>query len=224
MRIGVDIDNVLANFDDYLLEEFLKHDKTLRNKGIINKDVYITRGMFDWTKEELSSFYKENIERIAMNLKVMEESKKYIDKLKEDGNKIFIITGRNNGDYSNPFRMTKKWLKKNRINYDKLIFTNAYENNSKTKACLKYNIDIIIEDSARICQDLVANNIKTLIMDTPYNRNSQINRVHNWEEIYNCIAKINKEKIKVILDTDTFNECDDQFALAYLLKNSHKFY
>ena len=33
MRIGVDIDNVLANFDDSLLEEFLKHDKTLRNKG-----------------------------------------------------------------------------------------------------------------------------------------------------------------------------------------------
>ena len=223
MRIGVDIDNVLANFDDYLLEEFLKHDKTLRNKGIINKDVYITRGMFDWTKEELNSFYKENIERIAMNLKVMEGAKKYIDKLKEDGNKIFIITGRNNGDYSNPFRMTKKWLKKNKINYDKLIFTNAYEDNSKTKACLKYNVDIMIEDSARICYDLVANNIKTLIMDTPYNKNSKINRVHNWKEIYNYIVKITKEKIKVILDTDTNNECDDQFALAYLLKNSKNF-
>ena len=32
-----------------------------------------------------------------------------------------------------------------------------------------------------------------------------------------------RKKINVILDTDTYNECDDQFALAYLLKNQDKF-
>ena len=32
-----------------------------------------------------------------------------------------------------------------------------------------------------------------------------------------------KEKIKVILDTDTYNECDDQFALAYMIKNQDIF-
>lgn len=30
-------------------------------------------------------------------------------------------------------------------------------------------------------------------------------------------------KVNVILDTDTYNECDDQFALAYLLKSQEKF-
>ncbi len=29
-------------------------------------------------------------------------------------------------------------------------------------------------------------------------------------------------KINIILDTDTFNECDDQFALAYMLKSQQK--
>ena len=28
--------------------------------------------------------------------------------------------------------------------------------------------------------------------------------------------------IKMILDTDTYNECDDQFALAYLLKSQEQ--
>ena len=51
MRIGVDIDNVLSNFNDELLKEFLIHDKQLRNNGIINKELYITRGMFDWSNE-----------------------------------------------------------------------------------------------------------------------------------------------------------------------------
>lgn len=82
MRIGVDIDNVLSNFNDELLKEFLNHDKELRNTGIINKDVYITRGMFDWSKEE---FYYNNIERIAKKLNVIEEAPKYIKQLREKG-------------------------------------------------------------------------------------------------------------------------------------------
>ncbi len=31
------------------------------------------------------------------------------------------------------------------------------------------------------------------------------------------------DKMNVILDTDTYNECDDQFALSYLLKSQKKF-
>ena len=43
MRIGIDIDNVISNFDDTLLKEYLEHDKELRNTGIINEKVYITK-------------------------------------------------------------------------------------------------------------------------------------------------------------------------------------
>ncbi len=34
---------------------------------------------------------------------------------------------------------------------------------------------------------------------------------------------LNNQKYNVILDTDTYNECDDQFALAYLLKSPDVF-
>ena len=61
-------------------------------------------------------------------------------------------------------------------------------------------------------------------MDKPSNRDeTEIARVHNWKEIYEFITNYKKEKVNVILDTDTYNECDDQFALAYLLKNQEKF-
>lgn len=49
MRIGIDIDNVISNFNETLLNEYLLHDKELRNFGIINKNAdYIRKGMFDW--------------------------------------------------------------------------------------------------------------------------------------------------------------------------------
>ncbi len=229
MRIGIDIDNCISNFDDILLKEYLKHDKELRNTGIINENPeYLRKGMFDWTDEEETSFYHENIEKFAKKLKPLENSSYYINKLKEDGHEVYIITGRNNGEYANPYELTVEWLNKYNIVYDNLIFTDAYDKHSKTVVCLENNIDLMIEDSTRISLDLINNGIKVYTMNTRYNQKKQtLDRVSKWEEIYERISKLNKkeanQKVNVILDTDIYNECDDQFALSYLLKSQDKF-
>ena len=229
MRIGIDIDNCISNFDDVLLKEYLKHDKELRNTGIINENPeYLRTGMFDWTEEEEKSFYNANIEEFAKKLKPVEDASDYIKKLKEDGNKIYIITGRDNGEYKNPKELTKNWLDRYGIVYDELIFTNAYDKHAKTEVCLENNIDLMIEDSTRISLDLINNGIKVYTMNTRYNKKEQtLDRVSNWKEIYERISNLAKKednkKVNIILDTDIYNECDDQFALAYLLKSQDKF-
>ena len=160
MRIGIDIDNCISNFDDTLLKEYLRHDKELRNTGIINENPeYLRKGMFDWTDEEENNFYRANIENFAKKLKPIENSSYYIKKLKEDGHEIYIITGRNNGEYTNPHELTEKWLNKYDIIYDKLILTDAYNKHAKTVVCLENNIDLMIEDSTRISLDLISNGI-----------------------------------------------------------------
>lgn len=224
MKIGIDIDNVISNFNDTLLTEYLLHDKELRNSGIINKNAdYIRKGMFDWNENEETNFYKNNIERIAKKLGVIEGAKEYIDKLHDDGHIICIITGRDNGEYTEPYNMTKKWLEDNNIYYDDLILTDAYDKHAKTKQCLEHNIDIMIDDSVSICSDCVENGITTILMDTPYNRYSNIQRVKSWKEFYRYVLNYKKDKINLILDTDTYNECDDQFALSYLIKSKDLF-
>lgn len=225
MNIGIDIDNVISNFDEELLKEYIEHDKKLRNSGIINQNAkYIRNDMFDWSKEEDETFYKENIERIAKNLKVIEGAKEYIDKLKEEGHNIYIITGRDNGDYLDPYNMTKEWLQENNIYYDKLIFTDARDKMQKSKKCIENNIEIMIDDSINICKNCVESGITTLIMDKLYNREEKnLTRVKDWKEIYEYIKNYKKEKFNVILDTDTYNECDDQFALSYMLKSQDVF-
>lgn len=224
MKIGIDIDNVISNFNDTLLTEYLLHDKELRNSGIINKNAdYIRKGMFDWNENEETNFYKNNIERIAKKLGVIEGAKEYIDKLHDDGHIICIITGRDNGEYTEPYNMTKKWLEDNNIYYDDLILTDAYDKHAKTKQCLEHNIDIMIDDSVSICSDCVENGITTILMDTPYNRYSNIQRVKSWKEFYRYVLNYKKDKINLILDTDTYNECDDQFALSYLIKSKNLF-
>ncbi len=229
MKIGIDIDNVISNFNDELLKEYLKHDKELRNTGIINKDVFIRYGMFDWTEKEESEFYKNNIERIAKKLQPLNRATETIKKLKEDGNEIIIISGRNNGEYNNPYKLTEEWLAKYNIVYDKLILTNAYNKEEKANVCKENNIDIMIEDSTQTAVNIEKIGTNVLFMNTRYNKNNEnFEKVSNWKEIYSKISKLYKkdkniDKINVILDTDTYNECDDQFALAYMLLSQNKF-
>lgn len=227
MRIGVDIDNVISTFNEELLEEYIKHNEELGYSNEINENAdYITRGMFNWAEGEVEAFYRDNIERIVNKLSVKDGAKEYIDKLKNDGHSIYIITGRDNGEHSDPYNNTKKWLDDNAIYYDKLILTNAYKNDEhgKSEKCIENNVDIMIDDSVHICRDCIDYGITTLLMDTPYNKQvNDIPRVHNWKEIYEYITEYKKEKLNVILDTDTYNECDDQFALAYMIKNQDIF-
>ncbi len=192
MRIGIDIDNCISNFDDKLLEEYLKHDKELRNTGIINENPkYIRFGMFDWTDEEERSFYESNIEILARNLEPIKDSVYYIKKLKEDGNEIYIITGRNNGEYKNPKELTIEWLDKHEVYYDKLIFTDAFDKHEKTVVCLENNVDLMIEDSIETSLDLRENGIKVFTMNTRYNKSDEtLDRVSNWKEIYEKICKL----------------------------------
>lgn len=191
MKIGIDIDNVISNFNEEILKEYIKHDRELRNTGIINENAEsYHKGMFDWSKEENDEFYYSNLERISKNLKTIERAPETIKKLKEEGNEIVLISSRDNGIVANPREMTENWLKENYIVYDKLIVTGK---NKKGDICKENNVDIMIDDSIKNCKDVSSKGIKVLLMDTRYNKNTnEFERVSNWKEIYEKIQEQKK--------------------------------
>ena len=187
MRIGIDIDNVISNFDEVLLKNYLEHDKTLNNSGIVHNDKYI-RQMFDWDSSYENDYYKKNIEKIAKSLEPLDDAVYYINKLKNEGFSIYLVSGRNNGEYLEPKTMTEEWLKKYNILYDKLILTDAYNHVEKSDVCLKYNIDLMIDDSIKVCKECFNKNINCILFNTPYNKKEdRFTRLTNWKEIYNYI-------------------------------------
>ena len=186
MNIGIDIDNVISDYDNCFIQECMQHDKTLRNNGIINKNSADIFGMFDWTPKEATVFYRNNAERIATNLTTIPHSKEYIDRLKADGHKIIIITARDFGVYSNPHTLTRTWLSNNHIYYDKLILTKYPRD--KLEKCMENSIHLMIDNSKTVYQDCIKNNIPALLMDTTGNRDISATRVHGWKEIYNFIS------------------------------------
>ena len=218
MRIGVDIDNVITDMDKAILKEFIELDKTKRNKGIINPYArHIIKGMFDISQEEVYEFYANNMERIAKSMEPRKDAKTYMDKLLKDGHELYLISHRAYPDYKNPYETTVKWLEDNKINYTKLILS---ETTDKSPECKKYNIDIMFDDVVSNCMKLRNSGINVCLMGTKYNSlyRKDLPIVKGWNELYDKIKDMNEKK-KVILDTDMFNEIDDQFALAYLMSS-----
>lgn len=190
LKIGVDIDNVLSNFNDGLFKAFQDHDQELRNTGIINKNAdFITKGMFDWSQEEIDEFYSSNIENIIRELKPIEGAAEYLRKLRKDGHKIYIISGRDNGEYPHPYELTKDWLEKYHFEYDELILTNAYNSIEKANICKQKDIQIMIDDSRSVCKMVNESGVEALLMDTLYNKQTDhLHRVYHWNEIYHYIS------------------------------------
>ena len=191
--IGIDIDNVISNFDDVLLKEFIKEDINKRNTGIINNEGYIT-DMFDWSKEEIIDFWKKNIERISKELDLVENAKYYIDKLSKEGHRIILISGRGKEDYQNPYELTTNWLEEKNITYDKLFLTDNYYSDKKAIICREQDIDLMIDDSSRVYTSCKNNNIKCILFGTRFNKNKKgYNRLDSWEKIYNYIKNMKEE-------------------------------
>lgn len=221
MRIGLDIDNVISDFDGAILKEIIREDKNKRNKGIVNPFAkHITKGMFDWSEEEVNEFYCNNMQRIAETLDIIKDSKYYIDKLLNEGHEIYLISNRVYPHYNNPLEVTEKWLKDKEINYTKLVLSKTFD---KSPECKEFNIDIMFDDSVRNCLALRDNNINVCLMETKYNRlyKKDLPVVKDWKELYDRVSNMNKIT-NVILDTDMYNEVDDQFALTYLMKSLDK--
>lgn len=222
MRIGLDIDNVVAYFDKSIFEESLIYDKKLRNTGIVNPDAeHIVKGMFDWNKEETETFFCYNMERIAEGLNPCKDARKYMKQLLEEGHELYLLSHRAAPHYEHPYEVTIEWLKKNDIPYTKLVLTKKID---KSPECREYQIDIMFDDSVRNCTLLHDAGINAYVMETKYNLTPHptLPSVSNFREIYQIVSNPIRKPAHVILDTDMNNEADDQFALAYLLHAKDK--
>ena len=190
MNIGLDIDNVISAFDNRILKEFIKEDKNKRNAGMINKKArHITSGMFDWTKEEIDDFFNKNMEKLAGELSVRYNAKKYIDLLIENGHKIVLISHRVFPHYVEPLKTTTTWLQKHKICYHKLVMS---ESADKTKECLENNIDVMVDDRVGQCKLMKENGVNCIVMLTKYNKKEAkgLPNASSWQNLYEIISNM----------------------------------
>ena len=189
MRIGIDIDGVLTDIEQWQLDVGGKFFSKY-NKSVVNNEGYEITEIFDISNELDDEFWNEYLYEYVTK----EPSRKYasevIKKLKDDGNEIYIVTARylTDRDTDDGKRMRKivvNWLKEQNIYYDEIIFSPE----DKKENCKKYNIDIMIEDKVDNINK-ISSIIPVICFHAGYNKEckgNNIYRVYNWYDIYNLI-------------------------------------
>lgn len=189
MRIGIDLDDTITKTDEILFKYakiYNEEEKILFN---INREEWNLTKAFGWNEENIKEFFSKYLKSIYEEAEIKENAKEKINVLKDDGNKIIIITARDTKSLKEVHEVCKDWLINNKINVDKIVV----DGEDKAQKCLENKIDIFIDDNICNCEN-VYNNLKipVLLMNSRYNKdyqNPKIKRVYNWNEIYNEICK-----------------------------------
>lgn len=192
MRIGIDIDNTITNTLP-ILKKYCKryNEEVLMKNTPINEYGFASFNLYDWTKEENMDFCLKYLEEVVLQAKVKENAQEVIKKLKEEGNIIYIITARKKPEFSEPYKVTEKFLKENGIVYDELLVGKT----EKKQICIDNDIDIMIDDEPQNI-NAISEIIPVIVFDELYNKNclgKNISKVNNWNEIYNIIKEIERK-------------------------------
>ncbi len=172
MRIGIDIDDTI--FDT--TEQYIKYQKKYLKENNISAEEL-------WNSEEHRiNYIKNNIELIFSSVNVKKDALSVMNKFISKGYKIYIISARTDRYYNDIYNFTENNLKEHNIPYHKLILTN-----NKLEECLKYNIDLMIDDAMYV-YELLDGKIKTILFDD-HNKYPNIkNRVSSWKEILETLC------------------------------------
>ncbi|MBP3635801.1 MAG: hypothetical protein J6J17_05060 [Bacilli bacterium] len=192
MRIGIDIDGVLTNVEEFEIDYGSKY---FYETGIYNtiKDVDFTKENYNIDEDTSNRFWSKAIYDY-IKVKPRNFACEVIKKLKEEGNTICIVTNRiSDLSYCDITKeemkdVVIKWLKRNSIYYDELIFSN----DNKVQFIIDNKIDIMIEDNSKNIK-AISEIIPVICFNAGYNKScsgKNIIRCFSWYDIYAKISKL----------------------------------
>lgn len=104
-----------------------------------------------------------------------------MQKLLDDGNEVYIITSRGEIKFKGSEEVTLNYFEEHYIPYTKILW-NSFE---KAQICADNQIDLMVDDSAKFCQEISEKNIKSILFTSSVNQNIPVTvpRVNSWLEL-----------------------------------------
>lgn len=191
MYIGIDLDEVLADFMSALIDF---HNCTY-GTSFTKNDFHSCEFHEVWggTQEEaIQKVYDFHKTAYSENMQPVAGSVEGVENLKRDGHTLSVITSRQY-DFVD---LTKNWLQKYFPDkFSNIHFTNSHSQNGvaikKSEICSRLNVGILIDDRADNANECAMSGTKVFLLDYPWNRNANllptVTRVKSWQEIIKSI-------------------------------------
>ncbi len=188
MKIGIDLDNTITDLLEILKMYCKEYNENVIKRNLsMNEKGFAVANLYEWTEKEKMDFCIKHLNEARDRAKLKENANKIIQKLKQEGNIIYIITARKKIGSINIYEKTEEFLKKNGIEYDNLVVQK-----DKKQFCIDNNIDVLIDDEPQNIQS-VSQIIPVIAFETVYNMNcygNNIIKVNTWNEVYDVIKTL----------------------------------
>lgn len=149
MNIAFDADGVIFPIEDFQIEEGQKYFK---DKEIYDINGYGIKEVFNCTSSEEVKFWLRNTFKYNNSVIATQGIPDLIRKLREDGNRVYILTSRAMANKSGLVgsimrKLLEDALKRNQIDVDGIIYCSTSNSEiDKYDAIKKYNISIMVDD------------------------------------------------------------------------------
>ena len=192
MKIGIDLDGVVIDSETTFrtYEEIYDID-VLKQNNLVDRTEPKFQSRYNWNEEQQKDFCKRYFLQVSRESNLMSGFIATYNRLKKQGHDFVVITARGlmpDGSFMKEMEDdAKRVLNENGILFDKYYWGQK----DKLEACIKENIDIMIDDDWRIIKKLSDNSIKTLYFRETklilLEETEQISEVNTWGDIYRKI-------------------------------------
>ena len=190
MNIGIDFDGVIFNFERNVTIEAELFDYELQQKGlsngIKNKKEFKAQDKYNWDDESKQFFADNYFDKINAYSDLVSGAKLILKKLKEENNKLIIISAR--GEHTpNEIMYANRIIEKYKLEFDEINWKII----DKVKLCKEKCIDIFIDDRYENCKLVSEAGIRTIYFNdlnyTEVENTENLVVVHNWGQVYRKI-------------------------------------
>jgi uncharacterized protein len=191
MKIGIDVDDVLAAFlESFLLFYNTKHNTSYRTQQFRSYQLWETLG--GTRADAIVAVHEFYSSPYFASIAPVDGAKDAIDILRQQ-HELHVVTSR-----QELVRLrTESWLSTHFPNaFQTCTFTNSYTDKGKevrkSQVCDQLQLDLMIEDNNAYAIDCVSDKRRVILLDKPWNQGAtpqQVIRMSSWKDIEQFIAK-----------------------------------
>ncbi|HMM05375.1 MAG TPA: hypothetical protein PKD52_01700 [Clostridiales bacterium] len=189
MVLGIDIDDVITDTSAALMAHAKIHEVEVCQKGeILDHLPQVMRGEIQSPRVKL--YFERHMANVMAAALVKDGAKATLKRLKAKGHRLVYITARGDTKFPGSREKTMEFLKKEQLPWDKIVFDSF----DKLKDCLEQQIELMVDDSVKNCEDLTKGGIHTVLFTSPVNIGiaTDLDRVNDWDELERYIDRLAK--------------------------------
>lgn len=192
MVLGIDIDDVITDTSAALTAHAKIHEIEVCEKGeILDHLPQVMRGEIHSNNVKL--YFERFMADIMAGASVIDGAVETLRRLKSKGHRLVYITARGETKFPGSREKTMKFLEEQQLPYDEVVFDSF----DKLQDCLDHEVELMVDDSVRNCEDLVKGGVSAVLFTSPVNlgMKTELDRVENWAELEDYIDALVKKSI-----------------------------